>query len=367
MKAKYCRWGILGTAGIARKNWQAIHDAGNAVVAAVASRDTRRAAKFAAECQKLLPHPTAPEALGSYEALVAHPGVDAIYLPIPTGLRKEWAIRAASAGKHVMVEKPVGINAAETAEIIAACRLNGVQFMDGTMFAHSRRLKELQKSIGRKSIGSIRRVATQFSFAGDKTFLRTNIRTHSGLEPLGCLGDLGWYCVYFTLQVMGGRMPLQATGRIHVEAAQSKALQPVPLEFSGELLYPDGVSATYFCSFIAENAEWAVVSGTAGSLHLEDFVLPFAGQEPSFNVLKTSFGSKGLRSDMKASRRFFKVAEPASNAPGSQESNLFRTMSQLVLTGKLDAQWPEISLKTQQLLDACLKSAHQGSAPVSVA
>ena len=98
MNSKNCRWGILGTAGIARKNWQAIHDAGNAVVAAVASRDGRRAKKFASECQKLLPFPTAPEALGSYEALIADPEIDAIYLPLPTGLRKEWAIKAARAG-----------------------------------------------------------------------------------------------------------------------------------------------------------------------------------------------------------------------------------------------------------------------------
>ena len=96
------RWGILGTAGIARKNWRAIYDSGNSIVTAVASRDVARSRKFIDECQAQNPFHPSPLALGSYEALIASPQVDAVYLPLPTGLRKEWVLRAAAAGKHVL-------------------------------------------------------------------------------------------------------------------------------------------------------------------------------------------------------------------------------------------------------------------------
>src|SRR6266699_1426080 len=98
------RWGILSTAGIARKNWKAIRNSGNSVVTAVASRDISRSREFIADCQRENPFDTAPAALGSYEELIALPNVDAIYIPIPTGMRKEWVVRAAGAGKHVLCE-----------------------------------------------------------------------------------------------------------------------------------------------------------------------------------------------------------------------------------------------------------------------
>ena len=162
-------------------------------------------------------------------------------------------------------------------------------------------------------------------------------------------------------------MPVEVTGRIHLEGAQANGRQPVPVEFSGELLYPAGVSATFFCSFLAENAQWAVVSGTSGFLNLSDFVLPFAGEEPSFSVVKTKFVTAGLRSDMKAKQQIVSSAEPPNNAAGSQEANLFRTLSKIALSGKLEARWPDISLKTQKILDGCLASARAATKPVSIA
>ena len=126
----------ISAASIARKNWQSIRDAGNARLVAVASRDQAKAQAFIDACQTQVPHPTKPEALGSYEALLARPDIDAVYVPLPTGLKKEWVIRAARAGKHVLVEKPVGCVGADVAEMIAACAQHDVQFMDGVMFMH---------------------------------------------------------------------------------------------------------------------------------------------------------------------------------------------------------------------------------------
>ena len=116
-----CRWGILGTAGIARKNWQAIGRAGNAAVTVVGSRSLDRSRRFVAECQTACPLPSTPAAVGSYDELLARTDVDAVYIPLPTGLRKEWVIRAAEAGKHVLVEKPVGVTADDVRDMISAC------------------------------------------------------------------------------------------------------------------------------------------------------------------------------------------------------------------------------------------------------
>ena len=353
---RHCRWGILGTAFIARKNWQALRDAGNAKLVAVASRDAGRASSFIAECQAVVPQPEVPEAMGDYEALLARPDIDAVYIPLPTGLRGEWVLRAAAAGKHVMVEKPVGRDAAEVAELIAACERSGVQFMDGVMFMHGARLQRMQDVI-RAEVGPVRHISSQFSFLGDEAFLQSNIRASGELEPLGCLGDLGWYCLRFTLWACDWAEPVRVSGRVHRVTADG-----VPLEFSGVLDFADGVSASFHCSFTAAQAQWAVVSGERGLLRVEDFVLPQAGRPPRYSVTHSELVIDGCRFDMQARCQESVVDEPANNAPGSQESVMFQTFSSLVLEGRRDSHWPRISLLTQRVLDASLASARADGA-----
>src|SRR5690348_2809630 len=124
---------MLGAAHIARKNWAAIANTGNATVSAVASRDLDRCQQFIAECQREVPMPGIPAAYGSYEEMLRAKDVDAVYIPIPTGVRSEWVIRAAEAGKHVLCEKPCTATVADLEEMIGACRAHRVQFMDGVM------------------------------------------------------------------------------------------------------------------------------------------------------------------------------------------------------------------------------------------
>lgn len=365
MNTNHCRWGILGAAFIARKNWQAIRDAGNATLVAVASRDLTRAKAFIEECQGSAPHANVPEAMDDYAALLARTDIDAVYIPLPTGLRKEWVIRAAQAGKHVLVEKPVGVDAADVAEIIDVCEKHGVQFMDGVMFMHGRRLQRLREVVER-DVGEVRHIASQFSFKGDDEFQRSNIRAHGQLEPLGCLGDLGWYCLRFTLWAMNYATPTQVTGRIHAETQQTADAPPVPLEFSGSLNFANGASASFYCSFTTANAQWAIVSGDKGLLQVSDFVLPFSGKQTKFSLTRSEFALDGCKADMHEGREIEALDEPSSNAAGSQEAGMFHTFSQLVLNGKIDKHWPKISLLTQQVLDACLASARDESRVVAV-
>ena len=181
---KKLRFGILSTAGIARKNWPAIFSSGNCVVSAVASRDRDRSRQFIAECQARTPFENPPAALGSYEELLASKDVDAVYIPLPTGLRKEWVLRAAQAGKHVICEKPCGVSLAEVREMTGACKNHRVQFMDGVMFMHSPRLARVREFLDdNQSVGQVRRISSVFSFYGADDFFRDNIRVDGRLEP----------------------------------------------------------------------------------------------------------------------------------------------------------------------------------------
>lgn len=361
MSNKLCRWGFLSTASIGRKNWQAVRDAGNAAVVAVASRSAAAAEKFIDECQAECPIPERPKALGSYEALIDSPEVDAIYVPLPTGLRKGWVLRAARAGKHVLIEKPAGDSAADVEEMIAACDASHVQFMDGVMFMHTERLQKMRKTLDEGAIGQVRRITAQFSFHGGEEFVKSNIRTHSVLESMGALGDLGWYTSRFILWAMKYEMPLSLSARMHSEMQHPDSPGPVPAELSAELVFQGGVSAAMHCSFVAEHCQLAMVGGTKGYLTLRDFVLPFQGTGLDYEVLNSAFVANGCQFAMESRITRHAGKEPTNNAPGSQEANLLKTFSANVLAGSPDPFWPEVTLKTQRLLDACLHSArHDG-------
>jgi predicted dehydrogenase len=361
------RWGILGSAQIARKNWKAIRNTGNATVVAVASRDLEKSRRFIAACQHEAPMDALPKALGSYEELLASNEVDAVYIPLPTGLRKEWVLRAAEAGKHIVCEKPCATSVAELQEMLAACRRHGVQFMDGVMFMHSQRLPQMRAVFDDgKSVGDIKRITSAFSFRAPEEFFTSNIRAHSALEPQGCLGDLGWYNLRFALWAMNWQLPRRVTGRILNQTAASNGAAPVPTEFSGELFFDHGVSSGFYCSFLTENEQWATVSGTKGYLRLPDFVVPFFGYEAAFEVNNAALEVSGCDFNMEAHWRRHALPEYSNSHPNAQETNLFRNFSAQVQTGRVNESWPDMALQTQQVMEACLESARGESRPVEL-
>ncbi len=361
MHKPICRWGILGTAEIARKNWQAIRNAPNCSLTAVASRDLQRCRWFIGECQRHAFFDPPPLACGKYEELLASDVVDAVYIPLPTGIRKPWVIRAAEAGKHVLVEKPVGATSQDVREILAACRQSGVQFMDGVMFMHSRRMESMRKILAdEQSIGPLKRITSQFTFSAASEFFTNNIRTHGKLEPLGCLGDLGWYNIRFTLWAMNWKLPAKVTGRILGEHRRPDSPAAVPTDFSAEMFFADGVSAGFYCSYLAEIQQWANLGGTKGFLYVPDFVLPRYGAEVAFEVSNPTYNVSGCDFNMEEHTRRFAVREYSNSAENAQETNMFRRFAELALAGQPDQCWGEMTLKTQQVLDACLQSARSG-------
>jgi predicted dehydrogenase len=239
--------------------------------------------------------------------------------------------------------------------------------MDGVMFMHSDRLPALREVLDDdRSVGDITRIMSQFSFRAPDDFLQENIRMHSELEPLGCLGDLGWYNIRFALWTMNYVMPERVTGRLISHSGRPDSPDSVPLQFSGELLFPDQVTAGFYCSFETEHQQWANISGTKGHVQIRDFVLPFYGAEAGFEVGHAVFEIDRCMLHMEDHARRVAVPEYSDSHPTSQETKLFRKFGDLVLSGKVDSHWPNIALQTQIVMDACLESARKGGVEVAV-
>jgi predicted dehydrogenase len=187
--------------------------------------------------------------------------------------------------------------------------------------------------------------------------METNIRANGALEPLGCLGDLGWYCVRFSLWAMNWEVPRVVSARLNARAGA----MPVPMDFSAELLFDNGVSAGFGCAFTAAFQQWAIVSGTAGQMRLNDFVLPCAGSDVAFDVTELGSIPDGLSAKFMLNTRRHAVPEHGESHPTSQDTCMFRNFGAQVRTGVLNREWPEISLKTQRVVDACYAAAVMAS------
>ena len=349
------RIGFLSTAGIGRKNWKAIFHSGNCVVSAVASRDLQKSRDFIAACQREFTFTESPVALDSYEALITSPVVDAVYIPLPTALRREWVVRAAKNGKHILCEKPCAATSEDLNAMLTACRENNVQFLDGVMFMHNPRLDKIREVLeDGRSIGTLRRIASGFSFYVGEDFFRHNIRVNGALEPAGCLGDLGWYSIRFALWTLRWQLPESVSATIHALSVDLPDRPPAPTEFSAQLNYPGGVSVEFYCSFLAGRQQWMHVSGQQGWLRMPDFVHPLNGYEPTFEV-----NSKEVRVDSD-------VKCPSGGDPGgfghptAQDTRMWRNFANQILSGQLNEEWPRWAAKTQTVLDACCHAAIEG-------
>ncbi|MCC9602488.1 Gfo/Idh/MocA family oxidoreductase [Stieleria sp. JC731] len=360
MSDPICRWGILSTANIARKNWKGIRLSGNGVVAGVSSRSADRADQFIDECQREVSFENRPIAFEGHQSLLDSDQIDAVYVPLPTGLRKDWVIAAAKAGKHVLIEKPIADTAEDAQEMLAACRENNVQLMDGVMFDHSQRIKQVRDAVKNGELGSIRRIQAHFSFTGDKEFQSGNIRTDPKLERHGCLGDLGWYCIRLILWSMDWKAPSQVSGKTIHKLSREGVDGWVPGEFSGELVFEGGPTASFFCSFLSFNQQTATISGDEGYISLDDYVLPLYGSHTSFDINRHDLEIDNCRWNFRRRTETRVCDEYHSGEPNAQEVGMVRTFADLVNRKEINNELTRRALLTQQLLDACRKSDEAG-------
>jgi len=290
---------------------------------------------------------------------LADASVDAVYVPLPTGIRKEWVIRAAEAGKHVICEKPCAASTAELQEMVSACRNNDVQFMDGVVFMHDRRQSALEAVLNDENeFGPITRVTAAVGYCAAESVGPGDIRYQPALEPFGTLGDDGWYAIRLALWAMREEIPVRVTGRILASRPAASGEQKVITAFSGELFFKSGATAAYYCSILGAPQQWAQICGTKAYIDLPDFVGPLPDPEGDINfAVRRGFSSPAAT--------IHRVA-PTGNLYPPMLVNMLTQFSALLLAGQRNAEWPRRSLRTQLVMDACYRSAVRGSEPVDV-
>ncbi|KAI4346572.1 hypothetical protein L6164_007457 [Bauhinia variegata] len=352
------RFGIIGCADIARKVSRAITLAPNATLYAVGSRSLDKAQKFA-EANGFPPH---AKVYGSYEAVLDDPDVDAVYVPLPTSLHLHWAVLAAQKKKHLLLEKPVALNAAEFDKIIQACESNGVQFMDGTMWMHNPRTAKMAEFLSDTQLfGLPRSIHTCFTFNADADFLKNDIRVKPDLDALGALGDEGWYCIRAILFAANYELPKTVIALREPVLNESGVI----LACGGSLCWEDGKVATFHCSFLTNLTMDITAVGTKGTLHVHDFVIPFQEREASFSAAsESSFDDLVTKWDKQPSTHTVKTDIP-------QEVHMVREFSRLVgaikfNNGKPEKKWPTITRKTQLVLDAVKASIDRNFEPILI-
>jgi predicted dehydrogenase len=251
------RWGVISTANIG--SWAvnpAIHASRNGELIAVASRDQERAREFARAGR-------IPTAYGRYEALLEDEQVDAVYIPLPNSLHHEWTIRAARAGKHVLCEKPLALDAAQCLEMEAAAQEHNVKLMEAFMYRFHPRTEHVVKMVRDGALGRLQTIRSAFTFRLTRP---DNIRLDPELGG-GSLMDVGCYCVNVSRTIAGSEP-------IEVQAVSEPSASGVDARMVGSLRFPEGVYAQFDCALTMERREVYEVAGTDGWLEIPASFLP---------------------------------------------------------------------------------------------
>jgi len=247
------RWGILSTANIGRKAMiPALKKTPMAEVVAVASRDDEKAKGFAKDLG-------IPKSYGSYQALLEDSEIEAVYIPLPNHLHKEWTIRAAEAGKHILCEKPLAINAADCEAMIDAANDNGVILMESFMYRFHPRILAAAEMVRSGKIGLLKTIESGFTFfMHDKEDIRMKPEMGGG-----ALMDLGCYCVNIS-RLMAGRKPVAVQGQA------VWAPTDVDDQLVGVLDFGDGLYAHFDCAFNQSSRQHCIIAGTDGYLAIPE-------------------------------------------------------------------------------------------------
>lgn len=253
--AEKVRWGILGTAKIAlTKVIPAMQRSPWCEIAAIASRDLTKAKAAAASVN-------IPKAYGSYEELLADESIEAIYNPLPNHLHVPWTIKSALAGKHVLCEKPIALNAEEARTLLEVRDRSGVRIQEAFMVRTHPQWLETSRLIHTGRIGTLRSITGFFSYFNDDP---ANIRNQLELGG-GALMDVGCYPITISRFIFAAE-PQRVLGSIERDPAfGTDTLTSAVLEF------PQGQS-TFTCSTRLAPYQRMIFNGTEGRIEV---VIPF--------------------------------------------------------------------------------------------
>jgi D-xylose 1-dehydrogenase (NADP+, D-xylono-1,5-lactone-forming) len=261
------RWGVLGCARIARENViPALQRSANSVFHALASREEAKLAEYRTRFPGL-------KTYCGYGALLRDPEVDAVYIPLPNALHREWTLKAAEHGKHILCEKPLALTAAEGREMVAACAANRVRLMEAFMYRYTDRTRQVLEVLRGGALGDIKFVSSTFRF------LLANPASIKFKPELGggALYDVGCYPVNFAglvADTVAGATGVARPESVAVEWVRAGGIDTL---CSALLKYPSGLIASLNCGFNAQKRVGSEITGTQGALEIPDTFLDNAG------------------------------------------------------------------------------------------
>jgi predicted dehydrogenase len=260
------RWGFLGAGGIAASMAADLHH-GNNTLYAVAARDGDRAAAFAARFGASHSH-------GSYRAVIEDPDVDIVYVATTHPFHREQALMAIDAGKPVLIEKPLALNAAQAREVLTAARDKGVFAMEAVWMRANPLILKAQEIVAGGVIGDVVAVHADFSIGLD---FDPGHRLYDLANGGGALLDLGVYPMHFAWLFAGRPDTQQVLGTLSPTGSDAT----VAVQWG----YASGATAQLRCATTAQTPGRATIAGTAGSISVEPWFL-----NPERLVVSTSEG-----------------------------------------------------------------------------
>jgi D-xylose 1-dehydrogenase (NADP+, D-xylono-1,5-lactone-forming) len=249
--AERVQWGIISTADINQKVIPGAHASAKLDLVAVASRDQARADDYAKTWE-------IERAYGSYEALLADPKIEAVYISLPNTMHCEWSVKALEAGKHVLCEKPLSRSTAEVEAAFDAAERTGRLLSEAFMYRHNPQTKRAKALVDEGAIGELRLVRSTFTYS---LYDEGNIRMSTELEG-GALMDIGCYTV------SGSRLFAGEPEKVFGEAW----FGPTGTDwvFGGTLRFPGNVIALFDCATAMPDRDELEAIGSEGSLFLDD-------------------------------------------------------------------------------------------------
>jgi D-xylose 1-dehydrogenase (NADP+, D-xylono-1,5-lactone-forming) len=302
-------WGILGCARITRRGLiPGITASTSGSLVALASRDVATARAWAEEFG-------IPKAYGSYQELLDDPAIQAVYVPFPNELHKPWVLAAADAGKQVLCEKPLALNAGEAGEMVEHCRKRGVLLMEAFMWRHQTRNLELIKLVQTGAIGELRLIRSSFSYPIAPGDWRLD-----SARGGGALFDVGCYGVN-TARLFAAGEPVRASAMAH------QGDTGVDLSLTAQLEFPGGVMATIDCSFEQPFRCSYELVGSRGVIDVPDAYLPPSAGKPIAWLRTIGSGSDSSSSGDQVRMLEFEAV--------GQYAAMVDTFAQSVATGRL--------------------------------
>jgi predicted dehydrogenase len=266
MSERILNWGLLSTGNINRALITPLRASSRNRLTAVASRDLVHAQAYAAERG-------IPRAFGSYEAMLADPDIDVVYISLPNSLHAEWSIKAMQAGKHVLCEKPLAVTLEEVDAMTASARSTGRVLAEAFMYRHHPQTLKVKELVESGAIGQLQVIRGGFTFPLSNP---ANVRLIPELGG-GGIWDVGCYPISFT-RTIAGAAPVEVFGW------QVTGESGVDVVFTGQMRFPNGVLGQFDSGFRSPERMLMEFLGSEGALSLTNSFKP--GLNAQINLLR---------------------------------------------------------------------------------